>query len=278
MTRERITVILVLFPAVIVVGLFIEAVKKTREAAARTQTANNLKQVGLALHNFNDTYRTLPPAFDGFSRHERYFRGDSVHVYLLPYTEFGYDKHMRQLLEDGKENEILILTFLAPSDSSSQDPKGVQNFAANLRVFSDKGYLTLWNRDLPRLARLEPGHAQLPDSFKDGTSSTIVYSTKLATCGDGGSHFFANPDSPFAAFIGQNAARSVAHSSNHQATFQLRTTPAECVYSPLLAQSFLRDGIQVALGDASVRNITADIDPVTWNRMMHPYDDLPLDE
>ena len=60
--RRLINVLVLVLVLVLAGGLVLSAIPKIQGAAARTQCQNNLKQIGLGLHNYRDTYGTFPPA------------------------------------------------------------------------------------------------------------------------------------------------------------------------------------------------------------------------
>jgi prepilin-type N-terminal cleavage/methylation domain-containing protein/prepilin-type processing-associated H-X9-DG protein len=68
----------------VLIGLLLPAVQKVRESAARAKCANNLKQIGIALHNFETANGYLPPGLTVFDNPRV---GTTVHAFLLPYIE-----------------------------------------------------------------------------------------------------------------------------------------------------------------------------------------------
>jgi hypothetical protein len=270
MSAKRGNVLVLALLVLVGIGLLGAAVAHARAQANGRETEERMKKLALAMHACSDAHSCfLPPAFDSFADSSS---PASVHAHLLPYLE--------QRAEADVGLDARLACFQSPSDLGLGTGEGVQNYAANLRVFSDAGVNSYGGAFAPvPLTAIMPGHTRFPATFIDGTSNTICFATKFAVCDQqrsfviqGGSRYGADPTSPYAAFFGENAAERPAHPSDPEATFQLAPRGGQCLVWPLMGQSFGKKGITVALGDGSVRSVSPGISPRTWNYALQPND------
>ncbi len=98
----------------ILIALLLPAVQMAREAARRTQCKNNLKQLGLAAHNFQNSYGRFPPGYLAAESDPRYYYAQHVGVlvFLLPYLE--QDNIYKQLDSDSASYGNISLLELDP--------------------------------------------------------------------------------------------------------------------------------------------------------------------
>lgn len=165
----------------VLVGLLVPAVQKVRQAANSMQSKNNLKQIGLAVHMANDTFRKAPPMFGVYNGTQ----GGSFWYSLLPYLE------QDNLFQQGPNasRSSVVKTFQAPNDytlgqgvfnltpasyntfggspvpawATGSSNWGLASYAANWLVFGDMG--------MP-----------LTSSISDGLSKTMIVSEHYAIC------------------------------------------------------------------------------------------------
>lgn len=152
----------------ILVALLLPAIQAAREAANRTECANNLKQIGVALHNYHDTYRMFPPALLGSGRYDNAgyhathgnVKNTTGWLLLLPYLE-------QSALHDQ-------YSFNAPSSTSS--PYGHARPVAPFD--NDMVNNTLYNA---RMEALEcPSHPGVGKTSNYSPGSTTFYSRRNA--------------------------------------------------------------------------------------------------
>jgi hypothetical protein len=142
--------------------LLLPGISVAREAARRMQCQNNLKQIGLALHNYHDAYDEFPPAFladeDGQPMH-------SWRVLILPFIEQRplYEQYDFEQPWDGPENRRLLAhmpyVYQCPSDARSKQ-----------RSSEWTSYVAVVD---PRTAWPGSTSAKLSD-FTGGTANTIL--------------------------------------------------------------------------------------------------------
>jgi len=149
-----------IFVILILVALLLPAIQQAREAARRSHSKNNLKQIGLALHNYHDTYRIFPPGgietTDGKPYH-------SWQTQILPFMEWAplYNDIDFDNSWNDPSNQIIfqqeIPLYLNPTieEKISPDGYGLSHYVGNKLVLKKNIGLRIRN-------------------INDGTSNTIL--------------------------------------------------------------------------------------------------------
>src|SRR5688572_4947641 len=81
---SMISILVLLGLFLLFLGLFFPALHQVRRGSTRVQSINNVKQIGLGVHNYHDVHRGMPPTV-GKSKGEGV--SGTVHFHLLPYLE-----------------------------------------------------------------------------------------------------------------------------------------------------------------------------------------------
>jgi prepilin-type N-terminal cleavage/methylation domain-containing protein len=290
----------------ILIGLLLPAVQKIRDAANRMSSSNNLKQIGLALHNAHDTNGVCPPTHGVYPSVAPPNGNDSsqwgatyrpalmgtMQYHLLPYME--QDNVHKSVQNNSYNSNAVIKSYTAPNDPSMPGSKktwgdrGATSYSANWHAFGGG-----WGEDWQ-----VAGKATIPSSFPDGTSNTIAFMERRAICGDSSKPTGTGYVERIWGEDGQNSGpRAQVYNTNvffvpaywvpvaqdpvaaaypfrtgDLAVSSIQVSPSKIQCDPTRLATFGASGLQTLLVDGSVRTIKPTITPLTLNRALVPDD------
>jgi prepilin-type N-terminal cleavage/methylation domain-containing protein/prepilin-type processing-associated H-X9-DG protein len=198
MRRDRpaftlIELLVVIAVIAILIGLLLPAVQKVREAAARAQCTNNLKQIGLACHNYHDVNCSLPPGYQATAAYPDTSPGWGWGAFLLPHLE--QDNLYRQIdFSQPVESPSCLAVrttplsvYTCPSDRSTGAYMVTTVMAQDLAPAATNSYAAMFGSNRQITNKVDQGdgvffrnsRVRIAD-IADGTSTTLAIGERAA--------------------------------------------------------------------------------------------------
>lgn len=282
----------------ILVALLLPAIQAAREAARRTECVNNLKQIGVAMHNYHDTFQSFPYGANAAWGH-------GWHLYILPFVEEqsaydkiptpwndsgwwgGTDARSRALIELAR---LPIGAFKCPSDPAkerdSNDVNGLTNRAVGSYLGNAGGDVRwddVWQmrngNGVLRASRFNTSSPRPPMGFADvldGTSTTLLVSEApysitnrpILPCSicDRFYHYHMDSDSgdggDFSEILG-----STYYPINQAFVLDTTAVPHDSNSRECAFGSFHPGGCNIVLCDDSTRFVSESVDLTLWRAL-----------
>src|SRR5262245_2383164 len=279
----------------VLVALLLPAVQAAREAARRTTCSNKMRQLALATHNVNDTFKALPPLAGNFPKNGT--DKGTVFYFLLPYIEQKtfwdttvdtQGRHVASNIVQGATPQVraygvFMPSFICPSD--------VSNLTRQVR---NPGTLNIWaTASYAANALVFVDDASIARTIPDGTSSTIMFVERYQIC-NADWHYWGtfrnsnNPDpspdkapwyrTPGIAISGQPNNPVTAASIAFQVGPRITGRAADPTTCNWATPNTPHSAMIVALADASVRTFKGSMSLQNFQAATRPDDGQLLTE
>jgi prepilin-type N-terminal cleavage/methylation domain-containing protein/prepilin-type processing-associated H-X9-DG protein len=283
----------------ILVSMLLPAVQSARAAARSLQCKNQMKQLGLAVHSVHTANNVLPPLtakdqYTAIAVNGPYKgrKGFTVFHWLLPHLEqiALFDKSVAYTDANNGFTTVgadtphyaAVPAYLCPDEPNQNGARG-----RGRGLYDGIGGPTWWGTTNYAANYFTFGTPSVPTTegsntftmFRDGTSNTLIFAERYANCTNFNdttkvyTSLWSDSTNQWRPLFCVNAISREPAAAGYPACGKFQVTPnwlTQC--DPSRSQSPHSGGMNVCLGDGSVRWVSGSIDDTTWARVCDPRD------